>query len=1158
MPVRSIKVKLIVPRGHDAESTKKRRALWDTHAFVNEAVAHYEQLLLEMRQGDVYVGEDVEGKPVIRQASEWKGSLIQRMCRNGMRMETALGALPHLRALYEAIVPSVIKGQEGTAQAARAYHSPLVDATSTGGEASARKRKDFAECIASLESPDFAEVARKHLEQRPELTRAVGAPPKWLRLFRTAGGDPAWVDALRVDLEKLVSEKKPDELAVVALRQVGALPLSKPWSESRIVGLTSALHPLERMSFSLAVDHLLSWESWTHRAQDQYLQRQRKLEAWDAEHASTHRDALHEVRTFEANRSRELAEVAFWSTGSTYRLRPRELGKGWTKLRDWLRSTEGRRATESERIDRVHALQTELGREFGSEVVLKWLSHPAQQWLVDHAAGDVITRIAVRNVFQGVCERTRQFPTFTHADALRHPRFAGFSPPSDANQPPFKLEAGENGRLVATIELLIWSEEGFRREKVAFAVAPTGQLPNPHVPNRLDDAAQGSDSKRLVVRCMAQDRLDPIDRVIGGSNLLFDRAHLEQAGLVKLRAGGIGSVWLKLSVDADQAEDGLRVANGKVAGFLSAAAGNRTGKSAKNRPTAPVRILSVDLGLRTAACGAVFDVSPDTEAASVPTAWPVDLRGSLAAQHERSFRLELPGERAEDRVAARREAAWRAVRSVLASIARLQALARLARARPVDRAELLAKATAAMMRTDDDFNAVPLDLSDLTAKIGDVDFLEAVQVAWKRYEAQVAEQLSAWRKSDGAEGRELFGKSAEGIEYKEAVLKALRRWNRHQAPWKPEVQRYNRASQGSVARRLVDHLTALKEDRVKSTADLIVQAARGIVHIEGKGWSRRHLPVHVIVLEDLSRYRFRSDRPRAENRQLMRWSHREITNAVKLQADAYGISVIDSAEAAFSSRFDAWTRAPGVRARCVTRGDHARLAAWQALLLDGRWPDRGDGFLCRSFARALCGPQVEPVAAAAALARLQVGDLVPMPGGELFVGPHASRDNGVRVRHADINAAQNIGARLIEAYSNPFRLSARMTPDGARGVTRQFGERGRGAWGQPMVVLQRQAGAAVLYKAHPCTAREAEKQFSLHVPRGGDEADGSPAMDEDALALQEGERALSELEGEWTTFFRDPSGRIWPEHSWVQAKVFWQRVHLQLIKSLRSADKLHG
>ena len=113
---------------------------------------------------------------------------------------------------------------------------------------------------------------------------------------------------------------------------------------------------------------------------------------------------------------------------------------------------------------------------------------------------------------------------------------------------------------------------------------------------------------------------------------------------------------------------------------------------------------------------------------------------------------------------------------------------------------------------------------------------------------------------------------------------------------------------GTFAARLLDHLSAIKDDRVKTGSDLIVQAARGFRPDSHRGWVKRYQPCQMILFEDLPRYLFRTDRPRRENSRLMRWSHREIFAQTTMQGEVYGIGA-DTTGAGFTSRFHARTGA---------------------------------------------------------------------------------------------------------------------------------------------------------------------------------------------------------------------------------------------------------
>lgn len=70
MPVRSIKLKLILPRHEEASHVT--RSLWTTHAAVNAAVAYYESRLLLMRAAPYATNDgQPDDRPAPATASRW-------------------------------------------------------------------------------------------------------------------------------------------------------------------------------------------------------------------------------------------------------------------------------------------------------------------------------------------------------------------------------------------------------------------------------------------------------------------------------------------------------------------------------------------------------------------------------------------------------------------------------------------------------------------------------------------------------------------------------------------------------------------------------------------------------------------------------------------------------------------------------------------------------------------------------------------------------------------------------------------------------------------------------------------------------------------------------------------------------------------------------
>ena len=154
-----------------------------------------------------------------------------------------------------------------------------------------------------------------------------------------------------------------------------------------------------------------------------------------------------------------------------------------------------------------------------------------------------------------------------------------------------------------------------------------------------------------------------------------------------------------------------------------------------------------------------------------------------------------------------------------------------------------------------------------------------------------------------------------------------------------------------------------------------------------ENWEQRFKPCEIVLFEDLSRYRMRTDRPRRENSQLMKWAHRGVPAEVKMQGQLYGVHIEDT-PAGFSSRYQARRNTPGIRCRVLTKADFE------------------DSFLREALARDNIN-----------IDEYSAGDLVPWNGGEYFAS--LSRGGGVTRIHADINAAQNLQRRFWTRYAEP-------------------------------------------------------------------------------------------------------------------------------------------
>jgi hypothetical protein len=330
-----------------------------------------------------------------------------------------------------------------------------------------------------------------------------------------------------------------------------------------------------------------------------------------------------------------------------------------------------------------------------------------------------------------------------------------------------------------------------------------------------------------------------------------------------------------------------------------------------------------------------------------------------------------------------------------------------------------------------------------------------------------------------------------------------------------DVRRQDRAKRGVFASHLLAHIDALKENRLKTGADMIVQAARGYQRDAAGHWRQKHPPCDLVLFEDLSRYRMLTDRPRRENSQLMLWAHRAMPKEVEMKGELYGLAVADTG-AAFSSRYHARTMTPGIRCRALTRLD----------LTDGYMRDRliEDGV---------------------AIEELKAGDLVPWDGGETFVCQRRGHDL-LRV-DADINAAQNLQRRFWTRHGDGFRIPCRIADIAGQAVyvPQGFGARLLGAMGG-YGILEAAGADSQACRWRALTRGELRRLGqSATAEATAEAAEGADAEELRGLA----EEAL-QLSGRVVVFFRDPSGVVWPADRWYPQKVFWGRVKSQALKTL--------
>lgn len=1179
MPSRTVNLKLVL--GKKEAAAELRRTLWTTHHEVNKAVERIERMLLLCRAAAYRTlgrdGEEVavpEGE-VVAQALTMAREAQKRNGKVGTGSDEDI--LRALRQLYEQMVPSCLLDEKGNPLKGDAqsiggsYAGPVFDP----GTCIVKENKDKESCgpfaetaskmicdlpawITKIDEGNFDKndkvsyVKHKNAEgivsfYRINLKDATvwyesNVIQEWIsnnKAFNKDGwkkkkesNDDTWAaDFARKQME--LAEDPRIAIRSELWERLGLLPLGDLFFDKKRVG-----NLWNRLAMRLAVAHLLSWESWNHSTKTAHEKAKADRDGL-GEECKKFEEQFKELRQYETERHQELKRIAFADDERPFKIGTRAI-RAWSRVRElWLNKGNSTDARKKILID----LQTRLRGKFGDPDLFLWLAEEAQEHLWKEA--DILTPLVQLNVAQRILEKRKPYALMTFADARLHPRWAMFEAPGGTNLRNYDVE-NRNGRLYLELDLLQQTEGcTLAEKKFSMPLAPSGQL---------SDLELSKDGKRMRLKYRSGHQ--DFEGVLGGAEILFHRPHLEHPdrSVEAIADGAIGPVWLKLTLDVQSKAPGEwldgrgQVATPPEVHHFKTALSNKSKHTDKLQPG--LRVLSVDLGLRTFASCSVFELvrgKPET-GFSFPASDDRDKDDpkKLWAKHERSFRLPLPGETPTKREEDARKAARDEIRGLKQDVGRLKDILRLGVAEEDATRDERIKA---LMESLDDPAAVTALSREIFEGLNNGTFRSTLEL-WQQCcqhiydeaEELVSQRFSEWRKrtrSKSASWRDwrerrsyAGGKSIWMLEYLEAVRKLIISWNLRGRAY-GEVNREDKKARGSIASRLLHHINNLKEDRVKAGADLIIQAARGYIPRKNSiGWEKRFEPCRVILFEDLARYRFRVDRPRRENSQLMKWNHREIVRESTMQAGLYGI-LVETTAAGFSSRYLASTGAPGVRCRRLTEDDFEDGLPKPYVVFELEW------MLGNSKPKEFTEKQK------ALQAKIKPGMWVPWSGGEMFAT--LEDDGKTHSVHADINAAQNLQRRLWNRCGEAFRITCKAdTLDGVQCyvLERTPGARLLGA------LQQMEYGDGLFYLKD-----ESGNNHYVMKPSGGRKtkmaAGNEDAATEDALA-----EALVDLDEDLDsgreTFFRDPSGILFGSKYWIPSKQYWGQVKTKVWGALRN------
>lgn len=286
---------------------------------------------------------------------------------------------------------------------------------------------------------------------------------------------------------------------------------------------------------------------------------------------------------------------------------------------------------------------------------------------------------------------------------------------------------------------------------------------------------------------------------------------------------------------------------------------------------------------------------------------------------------------------------------------------------------------------------------------------------------------------DGKSVRQVGGLSTARLKTMRDVYQVLKAFHMRPVPedLRRNVPEYGSDQLANFGQRMLNRLEERREQRIKQLASRIVEAALGVGSDAGKhrqGHARpqqpigdaRFQPCHVVVAENLERYRPEESRFRRENRQLMDWAARNVRKFIKEGCELHGLHFVEVSPN-YTSRQDSRTGAPGVR--CEDFPFNQFVAAIAPAMPTPQGLDRKTAYLRQRIQRAqdkVVDPDSRP--AEQLLVVLQqvfqsrkegrTPVRIIRPGGEIFVSsdPDSPAARGLQ---ADLNAAANIGLKPL-------------------------------------------------------------------------------------------------------------------------------------------------
>ncbi|GGJ05134.1 hypothetical protein GCM10010885_12790 [Alicyclobacillus cellulosilyticus] len=560
--------------------------------MMNDGVRYYCEWLVLMRQEPIF-DEDEHGLTVVRKSREEIQTELLKRLRRLQQAHSHSGdagtdeeLLSLMRQLYEQIVPSSV-GKNGDAQMlSRKFLSPLTDPNAVGGLGIAKS----------------------------------GRKPRWF--LKKQAGDPTWEEDYKRAIQR--KQEDPTPTLLLELRRFGLHPLLEPFTDTvQDVNWTPKrkgqfVRTWDRDMFQQAIERMLSWESWNRRVQERFEQLARDAEKFYQENFASDDAFLSLAERLEDELKRSSHGFIAVAEGA-FQIRPRSVRGFGRVVEEWLKLPEDAPVSEYEAV--IKAVQARSGRDFGSYELFTKLARPEYRplWRDDPTK---LIRYARLRALQRKVAGAKQYARLTLPDAVYHPIWIRYDAEGgNIHDYAIRTPIGGDRRYFVTFSSLImpndhggWDEHRDVHVPIAFS-------------SQWERLRFVEDNAELCVVYVEPGAGSPLPAELGGAKIQFDRRHLQRRPNM-LSAGGCGPVYLNVSVDVQpqvrpdvqavqltkvvsvgRETDRIFLRPENLVNYLKSSC-----RGENNSASPTLRVMAVDLGIRSSAAVVVCRVDPHAAA----------------------------------------------------------------------------------------------------------------------------------------------------------------------------------------------------------------------------------------------------------------------------------------------------------------------------------------------------------------------------------------------------------------------------------------------------------------------------------------------------------------------------------------------------------------